>query len=434
MASEHSNPVYNLRAVVLETGLTPDTLRVWERRYGIPQPKRSAGGHRLYSQNDIDTLKWLIAKRESGLSISQAVSLWKQTVEHGSIPSRLDVFSATDLRSDSDLNAFRRAWVGQCLALDEKMAEQVLTSAATFYPMAQVCTEVIQRGLVEAGDLWYKGEISIQQFYLLTELAVRRLESLLAMAPEPTRPERVLLSSPPQEQHTLGLLLLALLLRWGRWDVVYLGGNLPLSNLADTVKQIKPTLVVLSAQQLHTAASLAEAARSLQGTGAVVAYGGRIFNLLPSLRKHVRGHFLGEELTTATEAIDCLLREGPSLPPVQAAAREFVLAADCYRAQQYLFEAHLQENLKGLKMTAVQVAEANEHLRRNILAALYFGDMELLTQEVFWIEGLLAYHRIPVNLLYRYLNVYYRTAKTHLGEECRPLIDWLAHITGNEPG
>ncbi len=74
MVSEDSNPVYNLRVVVRETGLTPDTVRVWERRYGLPQPKRTAGGHRLYSQSDIDILKWLAAKREAGLSISQAIS------------------------------------------------------------------------------------------------------------------------------------------------------------------------------------------------------------------------------------------------------------------------------------------------------------------------------------------------------------------------
>lgn len=433
VASEDSNSVYNLRAVVRETGLTPDTLRVWERRYGLPQPKRTAGGHRLYSQRDIDTIKWLVAKRDAGLSISQAVSLWKQTVRHGPDPDPLKHFSPTVPRNDSDPVTFRKAWVEHCLAFDEKRGEQVLASASTLYLRALVCTEIIQRGLVEAGELWYKGEISVHQYCFLVELAVRRLETWLASVPEPTRPQRVLLGNPTQEQHTLGILLLALLLRWDGWGVVYLGGNLPLSNLADTVRRIEPTVVVLSAQQLHTAANLAEAARLLQDTGALVAYGGRIFNLLPALRQYIRGHFIGEELTAATEALDRLLRNTPPLPASQTAAQEFVLAADCYRAQEHRFEAQLHDNLKDLDINAAQVHEANEHLRRNILAALYFGDMELLSQEIFWIERLLAYHRIPVNLLYRYLNVYYRTAKTFLGGECRPIIAWLARLTGNEP-
>ena len=59
-ANGHS-ATYNLKAVVQETNLKPDTLRAWERRYGLPNPERTAGGHRLYSQRDIDTLKWLIA-------------------------------------------------------------------------------------------------------------------------------------------------------------------------------------------------------------------------------------------------------------------------------------------------------------------------------------------------------------------------------------
>ena len=49
--------VYNIKAVVLETGLKPPTIRAWERRYGLPSPQRTEGGHRQYTQRDIDTLK-----------------------------------------------------------------------------------------------------------------------------------------------------------------------------------------------------------------------------------------------------------------------------------------------------------------------------------------------------------------------------------------
>ncbi len=66
-----------------ETGLKPDTLRAWERRYGIPEPDRSGGGHRLYSQHDINTLKWLLARQEEGLSISRAVALWHSLMDEG---------------------------------------------------------------------------------------------------------------------------------------------------------------------------------------------------------------------------------------------------------------------------------------------------------------------------------------------------------------
>ena len=56
MREVNQTPTFNLKVVVRETGLKPDTLRAWERRYGMPQPERTEGGHRLYSQQDIDTI------------------------------------------------------------------------------------------------------------------------------------------------------------------------------------------------------------------------------------------------------------------------------------------------------------------------------------------------------------------------------------------
>jgi len=86
MVSTNNEPSYNLKAVVQETGLKPDTLRAWERRYGFPEPKRTAGGHRLYSQQDINILKWLVARQKEGLSISRAVELWRQLEAEGQLP------------------------------------------------------------------------------------------------------------------------------------------------------------------------------------------------------------------------------------------------------------------------------------------------------------------------------------------------------------
>ena len=76
MSTLDQKPTFNLKAVLQETGLKADTLRAWERRYGLPRPERTAGGHRLYSQRDIDTIKWLAARQGEGMRISQAVDLW----------------------------------------------------------------------------------------------------------------------------------------------------------------------------------------------------------------------------------------------------------------------------------------------------------------------------------------------------------------------
>ena len=76
-----NTPIYNLKAVIKEVGLSPATLRAWERRYGLLKPQRSPGGHRLYSRQDIEMLKWLVERQNEGLSISSAVEMWKTSIE-----------------------------------------------------------------------------------------------------------------------------------------------------------------------------------------------------------------------------------------------------------------------------------------------------------------------------------------------------------------
>ena len=73
--------LYNLKAVVNEVGIAPATLRAWERRYGLLKPQRSPGGHRLYSRQDIEMLKWLVARQQEGVSISQAMGMWRMQPE-----------------------------------------------------------------------------------------------------------------------------------------------------------------------------------------------------------------------------------------------------------------------------------------------------------------------------------------------------------------
>src|SRR5688572_7067863 len=137
-----STPLYNLKAVIQETGLKPDTLRAWERRYGLPEPDRTSGGHRLYSQRDIEVLKWLIARQEEGLSISRAVELWRTLNAEGQDPLTMREYTAdarkqtlqTLVSGGESLNDLRSAWIDTCLAFDGQHAEALLAQAFALYP------------------------------------------------------------------------------------------------------------------------------------------------------------------------------------------------------------------------------------------------------------------------------------------------------------
>ena len=74
-------PVFNTKAVALETEVPPDTFRAWERRYGVPRPQRTAGGHRLYSERDIAIIRWLRDRTAEGMNISHAVMLLGSVLE-----------------------------------------------------------------------------------------------------------------------------------------------------------------------------------------------------------------------------------------------------------------------------------------------------------------------------------------------------------------
>ncbi len=307
-------PYYNLKAVLRQTGLKADTLRAWERRYGLPNPKRSEGGHRLYSRREIETIQWLIDRQREGLSISRAVDLWEQIVAQGGDPLRspgAEPAAAPVLVAGESVAELREAWIAACLAYQEQGAEQVLTQAFALYPPETVALQVLQKAMSHIGDAWANGEVTVQQEHFCSGLAVRRLEALIMGAPPPSRSGRIVVACPPHEEHAISLLVLTFLLRRQGYEVIYLGTNVPLDRLESMVQAAKPQLVILAAQAPATAASLQEMASSLERAGVRVAYGGLIFNVMPDLRQKTPGRFLGETVDQALHAIDALVERPP---------------------------------------------------------------------------------------------------------------------------
>jgi DNA-binding transcriptional MerR regulator len=437
MVATQRMPTFNLKVVLRVTGLKPDTLRAWERRYGLPRPERSPGGHRLYSQRDIDIIKWLIARQQEGLSISRAVDLWRSIEADGQDPLHMVEFATPEavqasvlLPEGEALVELRRAWTSACLAYDERRAEQVITQALALYPVEVVCLELLQKGLNEVGAGWYQGNVAVQQEHFASELAMRRLEALVAGAPPPTRPECILIGCPPQEEHTFSPLLLTLFLRRRSWKVVYLGANVPVGRLESAIATTKPRLAVLPAQQLHTAASLLEIARLLQEHQVPLAYGGLVFNVLPELRKRMPGYFLGERLDEAPRVVEQVLSSPGSMPPGEAISETYQHALVHFRERQGLIEAAVWGLTDPAGASRENLTIANTHLALNIMAALKLGDMRFLGVDIDWVEGLLGNHRLPRQLLYDYLDVYRQAAQAHLDERGAPVVEWLERVVG----
>lgn len=438
MSTSNQTPSYNLKAVVQETGLKPDTLRAWERRYGLPQPQRTGGGHRLYSQHDIDMLKWLAARQDEGLSISRAVDLWHNLQQEGQDPLQATSHSTPGplnvqptLPVGNAVTELRRAWISACLAFDERTAENILAQASAIYPLETVCFEVLQKGLTEIGEGWYRGSITVQQEHFTSALAMRRLDTLVAATPPPTRPGRILVGCPADEEHTFSPLLITLLLRRRGWDVLYLGADVPTTRLEFTIATARPQLVILPAQQLHTAANLLEMARLLDQEHVALAYGGAIFNHIPALRTRIPGHFMSERLDTTPQVVEQFLmspRLGWPPPAVAPLSDAYQQTLNHFRENQSLVEAHVWQLMKDEAIPHSRLANANLKFARNIIAALMLGDIEFMGTSIAWIEGLFINHQMPTEQFQQYLHAYNQALQTQLDERGKIVRDWIAQL------
>ncbi|PWH13879.1 MAG: hypothetical protein DDG60_09205 [Anaerolineae bacterium] len=428
-------PAFNLKVVLRETGLAADTLRAWERRYGLPIPQRSPGGHRLYSQYDIETIKWLMARQNEGLSISRAVELWKDEIAQGRDPlAETENRPAVSLPAfqqpiflppETNVDAIRSHWLAACLNFNEHAAEQALNQAFSLYPVETVCTEVLQRGMSELGMLWYEGRASVQQEHFASGLAMRRLDALLAAAPLPTRGKTILVGCPPEEWHTFSALLLTLFLRRRGLNVIYLGANVPISRFEETVSMVKADLVLLAAHHLVSAATLQQTALQLAAQGARVVFGGRIFNLHPSLRHKMPGHFLGERLDTSVETIERLLHDFPSPTYDNALPSEYSLALRSFLVKRPLVDAYINDQFQVIDFSSAYLETANRYMGNNVAASLQLGNIHYLESELEWLSQMLLSHRSDTALLHQYLMHYADALEKNLSPHLDFLVSWL---------
>ena len=430
-------PLYNLKAVALQTGLKPDTLRAWERRYGLPCPTRSSGRQRLYSQHDIDVLRWLETRQHEGLTIARAVALFRQVEAEGRDP--LQVVAARALPGNpgvelpaagTTLGTMREEWLAACLTYDRRKADQAAAQAFALFRPEVVCLEMLQWAMREVGELWRQGKASVQQEHFVSELATGRLKALLVACPPANRADPILTACPPGEYHTFGLLLLTYLLRHLGWSVVYLGADVPVEQLDVAVATIRPGLIIMAAQRLPSAAALLEGAERIRDL-APLAFAGGVFNRLPQLRARVPGFFLGESIDLAPTTAEVLLsgpRVAPTPEPIPEEARAALVR---FRERRFSVEAEVGGSSESCGLARSQVASACAELALQIEAALSLGDIWLV--ECGDLKENLGLQGIPAEKFAGLAIAYMNAAERHLDGPGGLLLDWLRK-TQVQPG
>ncbi|MFO7168239.1 MAG: cobalamin-dependent protein [Chloroflexota bacterium] len=298
-------PIFNTKAVARETSVPPDTFRAWERRYGVPRPQRTPGGHRLYSERDMAIIRWLRDRTSEGMNISHAVMLLVNVLEEG------------PHASDSEARGLDRmvgGLVGALTSFDAAGAERLLSEAFAIYPFESVLLELVQPAMIEIGDRWQRGEINVASEHYASEFVRRKLAGLLNVFENNPARATIVVGCAPRELHDIGVLLATLFLVRRGWHVVYLGAQVPLPDLLELIQKVRPELVCLSASTAETAGTMREVAQALEQRFPQVrfGYGGRIFNSTPELCATMPGVFLGRDARELVDNVATLLARSPT--------------------------------------------------------------------------------------------------------------------------
>ncbi|RBP89565.1 methanogenic corrinoid protein MtbC1 [Cytobacillus firmus] len=236
MATEEGK--YNIKAVSKMLGIQPGTLRAWERRYQIVAPKRNESGHRLYTEEHIKVLKWLIRKVDQGFSISQAVSL----LENKELNAEPLQMNKEGDRSGALANELLEA----LLQFNETKAHDLINQAFSFYTIDKVLIDILGSLLVKIGHQWEEGKITSAHEHFASSILRSRIGMILHSFPHNGVLPKVIAVCGPGEAHELGLLIFTLFLRRRGFEVVYLGTSIAEEDIDTVIEIVKPKFVFLS--------------------------------------------------------------------------------------------------------------------------------------------------------------------------------------------
>jgi DNA-binding transcriptional MerR regulator/methylmalonyl-CoA mutase cobalamin-binding subunit len=231
--------MYSIKAVAQATGLTVETLRAWERRYGVVVPGRDSGGRRVYGAPDVLRLRRLREATERGHSIGRLAALTDDALA-----------GLLEEPADRRGRATASAFVGRMIAAAQQFrsaeCEQVLTLAIAVLPTPQLVSDVLRPLLHEVGDRWHRGDFAISQERLVSSVVRRHVGLMLDAYDRNAGGAPVVFATLPGERHELGLLAAAMVCAGRGFKVHYLGPDLPAVEIARYAREVGAVVVALS--------------------------------------------------------------------------------------------------------------------------------------------------------------------------------------------
>lgn len=277
-----SSAQYLIGTVSKRSGVKSDLVRAWERRYQAVTPTRTAGGHRVYTDQDIARLKLLNQATGHGHSISQIAQFSLDELKK--LLQQEDVYSNIGHTAllTGDKKFLVEDYVEKCyasvLAFDARGLESHFENAIVELGTQAFIEDLLTPLLTRIGERWKTGELRPIHEHM-TSSVIRSLTYILRNNnPCPDNAPRMIVSTPIGQLHELGALLAAIMAELNGWQVTYLGANLPAEEIAAAVKYTHAKAVTISisfSADDHVVPKEIRRLRKLIGNNIALIVGGR---------------------------------------------------------------------------------------------------------------------------------------------------------------
>ncbi|MCA9653920.1 MAG: MerR family transcriptional regulator [Myxococcales bacterium] len=228
---------YRINAVAEMTGIPAATLRAWERRYGVPEPRRTESSYRVYSDADVELIRRVRELCDQGMAPSEAAKL---------VLADLEQRTTTPANSGDPFKAAADAIVRAVDAFDPQQVEGAVRHAMALGTATAVFDRVLRPAMAEVGQRWHDGVFSIGQEHMATQIVESAASSMLRLVQHDDAERTVVVACFADDTHSLPLYGFSLHMAvWGH-RVVRLGTRTPPHAIRQAVEEIDPELVGLS--------------------------------------------------------------------------------------------------------------------------------------------------------------------------------------------
>jgi MerR family transcriptional regulator, light-induced transcriptional regulator len=231
---------YTIKYLETISGIKAHTIRIWEKRYKMLKPKRTSTNIRYYDDLHLKKLLNIATLLDHGYKISKLSKLSDKEVAE-------EIKKCMDRVADGhDLSAFLvNELIISSLNFDKVHFEKTFSTGILKLGFHKTIEYVLFPTLKKIGVLWQSEEINPAQEHFFSSMVKQKLFSAIDAIQEPEQSSRkCVLYLPEDEDHEIGLLYFNYLLLKGGIKTIYLGTRMPIQNILESEKLIKPTHII----------------------------------------------------------------------------------------------------------------------------------------------------------------------------------------------